>query len=97
MSGCDGISFTGITRSGWNAIRHAASAYGISGGDSGHALTQGFKISWRYNESAKTLYIQCLDAPELVPCSEINSRLRSQLRQVVAEAGESFEDGSMIA
>jgi hypothetical protein len=33
-----------------------------------------------------------VDAPGLIPCTEINSRLRSTLRQVVADAGESFDD-----
>lgn len=97
MAGCDGITFNGVTRNGWNAIKQSAASYGISGGDSGHATTQGFSLAWRYNESAKSLHIQCLDAPDIVPCSEINSRLRSTLRQVVADAGESFEDASMIA
>lgn len=77
MAGCDGITFNGVTRNGWNAIKQSAASYGIAGGDSGHATTQGFSLAWRYNESAKSLHIQCLDAPDIVPCSEINSRLRS--------------------
>lgn len=97
MAGCDGITLNGVTRNGWNAIKQAASSYGISGGDSGHATTQGFSVAWRYNESAKSLHIQSMEAPDLIPCAEINSRLRSTLRQVVAEAGESFEDGTMLA
>jgi hypothetical protein len=97
MSGCDGLTFRGVSRNGWNAIKRSASSYGISGGDSGQATAQGFSIAWNYNEGAKTLHVQCVDAPGLIPCSEINSRLRSELRQVVADAGESFEDGSLLS
>ncbi len=92
MSGCDGVTFRGVTRKGWDAIKRSASSYGIHGGDSGRAASQGFSISWHYDEGAQSLHIQCVDAPDLIPCSEINSRLRSTLRQVVADAGESFDD-----
>lgn len=97
MAGCDSMTLNGVTRNGWNAIKRAASTYGINGGDSGHATSRGFSIAWRYNESAKTLHIQCVDAPELFPCSEINARLHATLRQVVADAGERFDDDTMIA
>jgi hypothetical protein len=53
-------------------------------------------VSWRYDEAAKTLRIQCVDAPEIIPCAQINARLRTTLGQVVADAGESFDD-TMIA
>lgn len=96
MAGCDGMTFRGVTRNGWNAIKRAAASYGVSGGDVGHASTEGFSISWRYDEHAKTLHIQCVDAPALFPCAQINARLRSELGQVVADAGESFDD-TMIA
>lgn len=96
MAGCDGMTFRGVTRNGWNAIKRAAASYGVSGGDVGHASTEGFSISWRYDEHAKTLHIQCVDAPALFPCAQINGRLRSELGQVVADAGESFDD-TMIA
>ena len=79
-----------------NAIKRAASSYGIRGGDAGQASSEGFSVSWRYDESSKTLHIQCVDAPALFPCSQINARLRSELGQVVADAGESFDD-TMIA
>ncbi len=92
VSGCDGITFNGVTRSGWNAIKHAASSYGIRGGDSGSAASQGFSLAWRYDEAARILHIQCVDAPALIPCSEINARLRAELRQVIADAGESADD-----
>jgi hypothetical protein len=96
MAGCDGLTFRGVTRKGWNAIKQAAASYGISGGDVGQASTQGFSVSWRYDEASKTLRIQCVDAPEIIPCAQINARLRTTLGQVVADAGESFDD-TMIA
>lgn len=97
MAGCEGMTYNGVTRNGWNAIKRAASAYGISGGDSGRATARGFSVAWRYHESSKILHVQCVDAPDLIPCSEINARLHATLRQVVADAGELFDDGTMIA
>jgi hypothetical protein len=96
MAGCDGLTLKGVSRNGWNAIKRAASSYGISGGDTGQAATQGFSVAWHYDEGSKTLRIQCVDAPAMIPCSQINARLQSTLGQVVADAGESF-DGIMIA
>jgi hypothetical protein len=96
MAGCDGLTFSGLTRNGWNAVKRAAASYGISGGDAGQASTQGFSISWRYDEHSKTLHVQCVDAPALVSCAQVNSRLRAELGQVVADAGESFDE-TMIA
>lgn len=96
MAGCEGMTFSGLSRNGWNAIKRAAASYGVRGGDVGHASTEGFSISWRYDEHSKTLHIQCVEAPALFPCSQINARLRAELGQVVADAGESFDD-TMIA
>ena len=38
MAGCEGLTFHGVSRAAWSAIKHAAAAYGISGGDSGQDL-----------------------------------------------------------
>ncbi|MFM8859396.1 MAG: hypothetical protein ACKOEW_04780 [Methylocystis sp.] len=97
MSGCEGVTLRGVTRKGWEAIKRSASTYGIHGGDTGRGSSQGFSIAWQYDEGAKTLHIQCVEAPDLIPCTEINSRLRSELQQVIADAGESSENGTMIA
>jgi hypothetical protein len=96
MAGCDGLTLKGVSRNGWNAIKRAAAAYGISGGDSGQAATQGFSIAWHYDEGAKTLHVQCVDAPAIIPCSQINARLQSTIGQVVADAGDNIE-GIMTA
>lgn len=96
MAGCEGMTFRGVSRKGWNAIKQAAASYGISGGDVGQATSQGFSVAWRYDETSRTLHVQCMDAPELITCGQINARLRTTLGQVVADAGESFDD-TMIA
>jgi hypothetical protein len=96
MAGCDGMTVNGVTRNGWNAVKRAAASYGISGGDVGQASAQGFTVAWSYNEKTRVLRVQCVDAPAIYPCSEINSRLRGSLGQVFADAGESFDD-TMIA
>jgi hypothetical protein len=96
MSGCDGLTFRNVSRSAWTAIKRAAGSYGISGSDAGSASSQGFAFKWHYNEATKTLHIQCLDSPALVPCTEINARLQSEVgRIVVAAAAE--DDGTIIA
>lgn len=88
MAGCEGLTFQGVSRAAWSAIKHAAAAYGISGGDSGQASRQGFSFSWAYHESTKTLHLQCINGPELVPCSEINARLRAEVQQVIVAASD---------
>jgi hypothetical protein len=92
MAGCNGLTLKGVSRNGWNAIKRAAATYGISGGDVGQGSSQGYSVAWSYDEKSKTLRIQCVDAPAIVPCSQINARLQSVLGQVVADAGESFDD-----
>jgi hypothetical protein len=96
MAGCDGLTFKGLKRNGWNAIKRAAASYGLSGGDAGQASSQGYTFAWRYDEGSMTLRIQCVDAPDMIPCSQINARLRAELGQVVADAGENFDE-TMIA
>jgi hypothetical protein len=96
MAGCDGLTLKGVSRNGWNAIKRAAASYGVSGGDAGQASAQGFSVAWHYDEGSKTLRIQCVDAPDMIPCSQINARLQSTLGRVVADAGETF-DGIMSA
>ncbi|GDX39158.1 hypothetical protein LBMAG20_13730 [Methylocystaceae bacterium] len=96
MAGCEGLTFHGVNRAAWSAIKHAAGAYGISGGDSGQASRQGFSFSWSYHESSKTLHLQCIDGPELVPCSEINARLRAEVQQVIVATNDA-DGGTIIA
>jgi len=96
MAGCEGLTFHGVNRAAWLAIKHAAGAYGISGGDSGQASHQGFSFSWSYHESSKTLHLQCIDGPELVPCSEINARLRAEVQQVIVATNDA-DGGTIIA
>lgn len=96
MAGCEGLTFHGVNRAAWLAIKHAAGAYGISGGDSGQASRQGFSFSWSYHESSKTLHLQCIDGPELVPCSEINARLRAEVQQVIVATNDA-DGGTIIA
>ena len=96
MAGCEGLTFHGVNRAAWLAIKHAAGAYGISGGDSGQASRQGFSFSWSYHESSTTLHLQCIDGPELVPCSEINARLRAEVQQVIVATNDA-DGGTIIA
>ena len=94
MAGCDGMSFRNVSRSAWTAIKHAASSYGISGGDSGQASLQSFSFAWTYNDAAKTLHIQCLESPALAYCSEINAHLRGKVGRIVVVADS--QDGDAI-
>ncbi|MFM9154338.1 MAG: hypothetical protein ACKOPC_12200 [Methylocystis sp.] len=34
------------------------------------------------------MHLQCIDGPELVPCSEINARLRAEVQQVIVAASD---------
>ena len=92
MAGCEELTFHGVTRSAWTSIKRAASAYGVGGGDAGSGSAQGFSFSWRYNEAAKMLYIQCTGASELVPCSEINAKLQSEVQSVIFASSEEGDE-----
>ncbi len=97
MAACDGMTFRGVSRSAWGAIKQAAASYGIGGRDTGSATVQGYAFSWSYNEAAKTLHIRCDDSPSLVPCSAINARLEAEVQKVIVAAnGEGGESGPVL-
>ena len=92
MAACDGMTFQGVSRSAWLAIKRAAGSYGIGGSDTGSASVQGYAFSWSYNEAAKTLHIQCKDSPALVPCSQINARLQAEVQRVIVASNEDGDE-----
>jgi hypothetical protein len=94
MAGCERLTFHGVSRSAWSAIKRAASSYGVGGSDSGSASVQGYAFSWSYNEATKTLHIQCQESPAIIPCSEINARLQAEVQKVIIAANE--EGGETI-
>ena len=79
---CDPLSYTGVGTTEWNAARVAISqSYGLHiESEQGEETKSGFRLRWAYDPGAKTLEIQCLDKPRLIPCGMVNSRINSLAR-----------------
>ena len=81
MSACAMQTFNNLTRAAWTCVQAAAAQYGVAGSDSGQASSNGFSISWSYDENTGTLHIQCTDSPWFVSCSTINSHVHDTVQQ----------------
>lgn len=79
---CDPQHFTGVGTNEWNAARETISReYGLHiEAERGEDSKSGFRLSWRYDPDAKTLEIQCLDKPRLIPCGIVNGRINALAR-----------------
>ena len=80
MSACAMQTFNNVTRAAWTCVQEAAAQYGVGGGDAGQASSNGFSVSWSYDESTATLQIRCTDSPFFVPCSTIDSHIRDTVQ-----------------
>ncbi len=94
MSACAMLSYNNITRPTWDAIKHAAAAYGLNGNDTGNASVDGFTVSWLYNETTKVLHIQCTASPFYIPCSAINARINDEIEACIK--ANNIEMASMV-
>ncbi len=91
MSACNPITFRGITRKKYQAIRARIYAQAGSvrmGGDTGSATGDTplgeFSASWEYDEAALTFTVTCTKKPLFVSEGMIRSRMQSLIESVDA-------------
>ena len=78
MSHCPEITLSEITAEKYQTLLVTAQSQGLNlTGSNGCTTFQGMSFTWSYNEAAETLIIQCTEKPIFVPCSMIESRIRS--------------------
>ncbi len=68
--------FHDITRAKFNAIKCKAASLVDIKDDAGRCEKDGFTIQWNYFETGRTLVIQCIDKPWLVPESMVTSKIK---------------------
>ncbi len=88
MAGCEEQVFTGVTNEHTEAFLAKAAQFGMGGlaadkRTTGEATQMGVTIRWHYDEAAKTLAVQCMKAPALLPCGMINGRIRDAVNSVL--------------
>ncbi len=75
---CPSIVLEGIDAPRYASLIATAGAQGLEiAGRSGNTSYQGFDFSWEFDESNQTLTLQCTNKPFFVPCSLIESKIRS--------------------
>ena len=78
MSHCPPIALSEITSEKYAALLTQAQSQGLNlVGESGSTTFQGMDFTWSYDAAGQTLTIQCTDKPIFIPCSLIESRIRS--------------------
>ena len=78
MSHCPEIVLSEITAEKYQSLLATAKAQGLDlSGETGSTTFQGMDFTWTYAPAAQSLAIQCTNKPIFVPCSMIESRLRS--------------------
>ena len=80
MPSCLPMTFTGVTQEKYAALLLNAQSQGLAlTGTSGSTAFQGMDFTWNYDAPAQALTIQCTEKPIFVPCSMIESKLRTLL------------------
>ena len=76
MSQCQELVFHNVVRAHFDTIIAKAQAGGIPiSGDEGEAVKNGIAVRWSFSERDRSLRIQCVASPLMIPCSLINGRL----------------------
>jgi hypothetical protein len=85
MAACKPITFKGITRLRFKAIRariHAQADWMTILGDRGTAAGFGMTATWNFDEAAQTLTIQCTKKPLIIPERLIEGKIRQLVESV---------------
>jgi len=78
MSQCPEIVLSEITAEKYQSLLATAKAQGLDlTGETGSTTFQGMDFTWAYDPAAQSLAIQCTNKPIFLPCSMIESRIRS--------------------
>jgi hypothetical protein len=78
MAHCPEIVLSEITAEKYQSLLATAKAQGLDlTGETGSTAFQGMDFTWTYDSAGQCLAIQCTNKPIFVPCSMIESRIRS--------------------
>jgi hypothetical protein len=78
MPSCPPIIFEAMTAEKYAALLQTAQSQGLAiSGLSGSTSYQGMSFTWSYDSVAESLTLQCTEKPMFIPCSMIESRIRS--------------------
>lgn len=78
MSNCPPITLTGISPEKYRQLLTTAQSQGLQlTGEAGTTQYQGMDFTWAYDPTAQSLTLQCTNKPIFIPCSMIESRIRS--------------------
>ncbi len=88
MAGCDEIRVPEMSRAHYELFLQRGAQMGIAAhgrGDAGTAEQSGVKVRWEFREQEQALYVQCTDAPALLPCTMINTRIQEVIASVMKQ------------
>jgi hypothetical protein len=78
LSHCPEIVLSEVTAEKYQSLLATAKAQGLDlSGVTGSTNYQGMDFTWNYDSAGQCLTIQCTNKPIFVPCSMIESRIRS--------------------
>ncbi len=78
MPSCPAITLNGVSTEKYQQLIQTAQSQGLQlTGESGSTQYQGMDFTWAYSAKEESLTIQCTNKPMLIPCSMIETRIRS--------------------
>ncbi|HXI90474.1 MAG TPA: hypothetical protein VNH18_29540 [Bryobacteraceae bacterium] len=82
---CDPVIFSNVSPEQWAAIEaKLATAHIRIEHDQGEIVIQSADIRWDYESSAKTLTVQCVRKPFIIPCSKVNAKITELFQKEVS-------------
>ena len=91
MAACEEQGFSGVTSEHFASFADKAAAMGMPSlkghAPSGQATEAGVTIRWEFNAEARTLTVQCTEAPMLLPCGLINAKIKEAVTAVLEKTG----------
>jgi YD repeat-containing protein len=87
---CEALRYHGVDAPMWARAKDVvAQDYGIViDDDRGEAARSGFTLRWAYDSAGRTLEIQCIDKPFLVPCGVVNDRINATAAKAGVSGGK---------
>ena len=87
MAGCDEIRVPAVSREHYQLFLQRGAQMGLPSlaaqGDSGKAQQSGVTVQWNYLAEQQVLVVRCTEAPALLPCAMIDTRIREVLASVM--------------
>ena len=89
MAGCDEIRVPAVSREHYELFLRRGAQMGLpdpaGDGDRGVAKMSGVTVRWEYLAEQQLLLVQCTEAPALMPCTMINTRLQEVIGSVMKQ------------